>query len=178
MSRKHLVPVVKYRKLKNGCWEWRGVRTAGVYGEVRVNGKGVRAHRYMWEQANGPIPSGLWVLHRCDNPPCVNPAHLFLGTAKDNLLDAIQKGRHRGSPLRYMTQAQKTAMRDRVNESIHRSEKMRRHWVKFGKASAAFNRTQRGIPKTESHRLALRKAWAERRRKWPVYPHRPQETGK
>jgi hypothetical protein len=51
------------------------------------------AHRAAWERANGPIPHGLKVLHRCDNPPCVNPEHLFLGTQVDNIKDCFQKGR-------------------------------------------------------------------------------------
>jgi hypothetical protein len=51
------------------------------------------AHRIVWEENNGPIPEGEWVLHRCDNPPCVNPDHLFLGTRSDNMVDCTMKGR-------------------------------------------------------------------------------------
>lgn len=77
----------------DGCWRWLGARerhglTYGYRGRPRV-----WAHRYSWELHNGPIPSGLFVLHRCDNPPCVNPEHLFLGTLADNNRDRDQKGR-------------------------------------------------------------------------------------
>ena len=75
------------------CWPWTGSRLSTGYGQISVAGKTTTAHRVAWEQANGPIPKGLVVCHRCDNPPCCNPAHLFIGTPKDNTQDMIQKGR-------------------------------------------------------------------------------------
>lgn len=63
------------------------------YGRIYKDGRNVTTHRASWELANGTIPAGLWVLHRCDNPPCVNPAHLFLGTNRDNIADRHAKGR-------------------------------------------------------------------------------------
>lgn len=82
------------REMPTGCWEWTGSRTApGWHGRVSVNGVMVMAHRVSWEMAHGPIPEGLSVLHHCDNPPCVNPDHLYLGTAKDNARDMVARGR-------------------------------------------------------------------------------------
>jgi hypothetical protein len=84
------------------CWEWTGSRARFGYGRFNLrhydqpsakNGYAVQAHRLSWEFAHGPIPPGLWVLHRCDNPPCVRPDHLFLGTVGDNVRDAVAKGR-------------------------------------------------------------------------------------
>lgn len=66
---------------------------AGGYGYLRVNGEQTYAHRFSWSQKNGDIPSGIDILHRCDVPYCVNPEHLFSGTAKDNAQDALKKGR-------------------------------------------------------------------------------------
>lgn len=77
----------------SGCHEWSGARDTCGYGQFWTGRDFMRAHRYVWEQNFGPIPEGLLVLHRCDNPPCVNPAHLFLGTQKDNMQDRVRKGR-------------------------------------------------------------------------------------
>lgn len=80
------------------CWRWTASTTSFGYGQLNPgwrNAAPVRAHRVSWEIHNGPIPAGLDVLHRCDNPPCSNPDHLFLGTALDNMRDMIAKGRAR-----------------------------------------------------------------------------------
>lgn len=75
------------------CWIWIGAR-AGAYGSFSVNGRTVSAPRFSWELANGvAIPVGLFACHRCDNPPCVNPAHIFIGTHTDNVRDCRDKGR-------------------------------------------------------------------------------------
>lgn len=83
----------KVKKAENGCWEWQASCDKKGYGQIRFNGTMIKAHRKMWEIVKGPIPEGLCVLHRCDNPPCVNPDHLFLGTMKDNSQDMVKKGR-------------------------------------------------------------------------------------
>lgn len=73
------------------CWTWIGARTTHGYGEFR----GQYAHRLSWAEANGAVPKGLFVLHRCDNPPCVRPDHLYAGTVRDNARDAVERGQHR-----------------------------------------------------------------------------------
>jgi len=78
----------------SGCHAWTASLTHG-YGNLQVAGKLKKAHRIAWEVANGPIPAGMMVCHRCDNPGCVNVEHLFLGTAQDNMTDKMAKGRHR-----------------------------------------------------------------------------------
>lgn len=75
------------------CWVWKRFTTEKGYGKVGFSNKVQRAHRVAWFIAKGKIPNGLLVLHKCDNPPCVRPSHLFLGTAIDNTRDAMRKGR-------------------------------------------------------------------------------------
>lgn len=75
------------------CMVWNGPTNRGGYGRKRIKGKDVLLHRMAYEWANGPIPDGMCVCHTCDNPPCVNPDHLWLGTRSENTLDRIGKGR-------------------------------------------------------------------------------------
>lgn len=78
-----------------GCWLWTGAKNSRGYGQTAsgLKGKSKLAHRASYEHFYGPIPDGLYVLHRCDVPHCVNPQHLFVGTAADNMQDAVRKGR-------------------------------------------------------------------------------------
>lgn len=79
------------------CWIWKGRlwnnTPARAYGHFDIKGVGVFAHRMAYELTYGPIPKGLEVCHKCDNPPCVRPDHLFLGTHTDNMRDAVAKGK-------------------------------------------------------------------------------------
>jgi len=78
---------------ESGCWIWMHTLLKGGYGQFRLNGKRYLAHRWAYQHWHGKIPASVDVCHTCDVPCCVNPAHLFLGTRKDNMQDASKKGR-------------------------------------------------------------------------------------
>lgn len=110
-----------------GCWLWTGdlwSRSPGQdYGRMHFRGRQHRAHRVSWMLHRGSTPGRLHVLHRCDVPRCVNPAHLFLGTNLDNVADRVRKGRsgrapHPGDqhPMRKLSEAQVRAIRQRLTE--------------------------------------------------------------
>jgi HNH endonuclease len=75
------------------CWEWQGHRDRGGYGQITDGKKSRRVHQVAWETTRGPIPAGLHVLHSCDNPPCCNPAHLYLGDNAQNVGDRVARRR-------------------------------------------------------------------------------------
>lgn len=100
LSEKDIEKFWKYvdKKSDDECWEWKAYKDTNGYGILRINPKTYRAHRISWVLHYGEIPAcdsyhGMCVLHRCDNPACVNPHHLFLGTHKDNMGDMRDKGR-------------------------------------------------------------------------------------
>lgn len=90
-----------YKINANGCWVWTG-STGGIgYGVLSINGKPEYVHRLAYRLLKGGVQRYKFVLHRCDNPPCFNPEHLFLGTALDNVKDMIKKGRAVRPPLKF-----------------------------------------------------------------------------
>ena len=80
----------------DGCWRWIAYKNNDGYGKFMIDGRSQSAHRVAYQLYVGGIPPGMCVCHRCDNPCCVNPAHLFLGTISDNMRDCDNKGRRIG----------------------------------------------------------------------------------
>jgi hypothetical protein len=95
--------VAMYTKRARWCWEWTGTRNPAGYGLINVRDSPRLAHRVAYTLANGSIPLGMSVLHKCDNPGCVRPDHLFIGTLADNNADMRTKGRQRGPSLKGST---------------------------------------------------------------------------
>ena len=116
-------------KKSRGCWMWTKGRFANGYGLISADGynavrhlrRPLQAHRVSWTLHNGVIPKGMYICHRCDNKLCVRPSHLFIGTSRDNMLDASQKGRIPGNRLRG-TQRSNSKLTWRIVKTIRASE--------------------------------------------------------
>lgn len=137
----------KVRKTNN-CWWWTGSKDAKGYGTFRYKEKTWRAHRVAWDMQNGPIPNGLCVLHKCDNPSCVKLDHLFLGTYRDNALDRESKNRgnhpvKEKSGKSYLTQLQVSEIR-----------KFRKSGMTIRDIAAKI-----GTSKSNVHKIVLRQTW-------------------
>ncbi len=118
-----------YDKVKvdvnTGCHEWTGGKTTQGYGNFRFNGRVSLAHRVSWTLRYGGITNGLHCLHKCDNPSCVNPEHLFLGTHQDNMADRDAKGR--GKQLRGEAHCSATITREQAQDVVNKLSVVKRH---------------------------------------------------
>jgi hypothetical protein len=121
-------------KTDNGCLVYKGEKNRNGYGRIGANGKKyVQAHRLVYSELVGDIPEGLYVLHKCDNPPCVNPAHLFIGTAKDNAMDRQEKGRGVDN------NGENSGMSKLTEENVHEMRAMYADGSKYTELSVVFN---------------------------------------
>ena len=134
------------------CWKWQGCTCGRGYGQLSIDGKMVSAHRLTWELTDGPIPDDLCVLHRCDNPPCCNPRHLFLGTPADNSRDMVEKGRARGGSLRGVNNG-----RAKLTRQVVRAI---RSLYATGKHTQKTLAERFGISKAQISHIVNRKRWA------------------
>lgn len=136
-------------KARNGCWNWMGAINTDGYGTFNFYGENKRAHRFSYELHRGPIPQGLFCCHHCDNRRCVNPAHLFLGTALDNIQDMHRKGR--ANPPRGARAAAAKLTEDDVRE-------IRRRYAE-GDVTYGQLATEYGVHYRTPQAIVLRRTW-------------------
>lgn len=97
MPLKERLSFIGWSETDSGCWEWAGCRSANGYGKMAYgDGTTTGTHRVSFEVHHGPIPDGMFVRHKCDNPPCINPDHLEIGTPAQNSRDMVERNRTRG----------------------------------------------------------------------------------
>lgn len=132
----------------DACWEWRGTLDGKGYGKIPVGGRLIGAHRIAYTLAVGPIPPGIFVCHECDNPPCCNPNHLFLGTAADNNRDTVLKGR-----------ARRNAARGEANPQAKLTEAKVRA-IRADPRPGHLIAADYGVGTTTVHRIKHREDWA------------------
>lgn len=127
----------KVRKANlNACWLWIGARDRRGYGNFAVHGTGhLSAHRFSYELHHGAIPKGLYVLHKCDVPRCVNPKHLWAGTASENTLDMFAKGRNPKNPRHLLSREKAAVIRQRYAAGVLQKELAK----EFGVTQAAIS---------------------------------------
>ena len=126
----------KFRKSKNGCWNWIAGTNYSGYGTFycTINGKRTNhaAHRYSYFLYNAKLPKDMFVCHKCDNPLCVNPDHLFLGTHQDNMQDMFEKGRCRNQWLK--------EFKDKEGETMSAADVIKKLMKKTGLSTRALSR--------------------------------------
>lgn len=134
------------------CWEWKRSKTKAGYGHFRKDKQIFYTHRIVYQEVYGIIPKGMQVCHKCDNPSCCNPAHLFLGTSKDNINDAINKGRRSYSPKRHVPKRwHKLSL-----ATVNRIRKMYKDYdITQKELSALFGRSQGNISKILSSKTTI-----------------------
>ncbi len=127
----------------NDCWEWLGSKDGCGYGTFAIGRKVKNSHRVAWQIENGEIPDGMCVCHRCDNPPCCNPGHLFLGTHSDNMKDMSRKGRApRGekSPSAKITEGDVREIRRLVSMGVGQTDIAKEFGIAISNVSQISNR--------------------------------------
>ena len=131
----------RFVKLDNGCWQWRSHTDKDGYGVLPGDRQSTRAHRLSYEIHRGVIPDDLIVCHHCDNPGCVNPDHLFIGTQKDNAQDALKKRRHYVGEKNGRSKLTEENVKEILNSNINGQQLA----DKLGVTRSTINKVRKGI---------------------------------
>ena len=155
LSKEVFYPSVAVRGTRD-CWEWTGKKTKAGYGQFWIYPKYYYAHRMSWTLENGVIPPNMLICHKCDNPGCVNPKHLFLGTYADNANDAKNKGRTRNRPHYGITHKLAKLTEDDVREIRRLYRPSPRKPSPFGGTGLA---KRYGVANSLIHRIVKLQSW-------------------
>lgn len=143
------------------CWNWTGNRDMEAYGRVKISGRWLKAHRISYMLANGPISTALCVCHHCDNPSCVNPTHLFLGTHADNSRDRNAKGRHQYGPRHWRARCPEIIPKGEQLSPLTTAQVLEiRSRYAAGGIRQVDLANEYGIRQANISKIILRKSWA------------------
>lgn len=139
------------------CWEWTGCANRRGYGKVQIQGRTMIAHRMIWLAHHGNLPATLSVLHKCDNPPCCNPDHLFLGTTLDNAADMVAKNRQVRGPDVYKNR--RTARGSKAGRAKLTEEQVREIRSLAGTCFEYELAARYAVTQAQIHTILAGKAW-------------------
>lgn len=142
-------------KKTDNCWIWNASTDSSGYGHMKFCGEFKKSHRISWEIHNGPIPPKILVCHKCDNPPCVRPDHLFLGTNKDNKEDCVKKNRHYKGGLPPHVPGEKHGASILTEKQV--LEIRKKYTGKYGNSIALAK--EFGVDRTNIRRIVKRLTW-------------------
>lgn len=139
---------------EDACWVWTGTKRRKGYGSITINGKSRVVSRVAYEFYHGSIPEGMFVCHTCDNPPCINPKHLFLGTPADNMRDRDEKGHHARCAPHHVRRGEENYLTKLTSQQVLEIRQLHEQGMSYSRLVRMF-----GIGKSTVADICTRKRW-------------------